>query len=111
MGVSINCRNGHRYAVAIIDENKPRTCPFCAADELQRLRTENAQLNLSLQATYDERQEVLGELRAENAALQSDARRFQALQNMDRVKAQAFFWQYESRKQRAAAIDAMGEPS
>jgi len=34
-----------------------------------------------------------------------DAERFQYLQNCGHVKAQAYFWNYESRKQRAKAID------
>lgn len=38
-----------------------------------------------------------------------DAARFRALQDMPPAQAQAFFWNYASRKQRAAAIDtAMG---
>ncbi len=42
--------------------------------------------------------------------LADDAKRFRALQSMDHVKAQAFFWNYRSRKERAAAIDkAMAE--
>ena len=45
---------------------------------------------------------------AERRAAESekDARRFQGLQNMPVKDAQAFFWNYSSRKQRAAAIDA-----
>lgn len=35
-----------------------------------------------------------------------DAERFRALQDMHKMMAQAFFWNYDSRKQRAAAIDA-----
>jgi hypothetical protein len=34
-----------------------------------------------------------------------DAERFQYLQNCDPVEAQAFFWNYSSRTERAKAID------
>ena len=34
-----------------------------------------------------------------------DAERFRFLQNLPVVQAQAYFWNYSSRKQRAAAID------
>lgn len=34
-----------------------------------------------------------------------DAERFRFLQNLPVAEAQAFFWHYESRKQRAKAID------
>lgn len=40
MAAEIRCNKEHRYSIALIDEDKPRTCPFCAADELQRLRAE-----------------------------------------------------------------------
>ena len=43
---------------------------------------------------------------AENKALRKDAERFQYLQNCDQKIAQAFFWNYSSRKARAKAIDA-----
>jgi hypothetical protein len=36
---------------------------------------------------------------------EKDAVRFRALQNMPAEQAQAFFWNYSSRKQRAKAID------
>ena len=45
------------------------------------------------------------EMEAENAELRKDAERFQYLQNLSVKDAQAFFWNYTSRKQRAAAID------
>jgi hypothetical protein len=35
-----------------------------------------------------------------------DAERFRYLQNIGKVQAQAYFWNYSSRKQRAQAIDA-----
>jgi hypothetical protein len=35
-----------------------------------------------------------------------DAARFQHLQNIPVVEAQAFFWRYSSRRERAKAIDA-----
>ena len=38
--------------------------------------------------------------------LEKDAARFQYLQNIPVKDAQAFFWNYASRKQRAAAIDS-----
>lgn len=38
--------------------------------------------------------------------LERDAARFRHLQSIDPKRAQAFFWHYESRKQRAKAIDA-----
>ena len=34
-----------------------------------------------------------------------DAARFRYLQNLPRAQAQAYFWNYESRRQRAEAID------
>jgi len=37
---------------------------------------------------------------------EKDAQRFQYLQNLPKADAQAFFWNFDSRKQRAAAIDA-----
>lgn len=43
---------------------------------------------------------------AQNEVLRKDAERFRYLQNLDAKDAQAFFWNYQSRKQRAAAIDA-----
>lgn len=39
-------------------------------------------------------------------ALRRDAARFRFLQNLPVVNAQMYFWHYESRKQRAKAIDA-----
>lgn len=39
------------------------------------------------------------------AAYKADAERFKYLQNLPVKDAQAFFWNYTSRKQRAAAID------
>lgn len=36
---------------------------------------------------------------------EQDAKRFQFLQNICKEQAQAFFWNYTSRKQRAKAID------
>jgi hypothetical protein len=44
----------------------------------------------------------LWEARSENA---KDAERFRFLQNLPVVKAQAYFWGYGSRRERAAAID------
>ena len=49
------------------------------------------------------------ELEDENEALRKDAERFQYLQNCDQKIAQAFFWNYSSRKARAKAIDAAME--
>jgi hypothetical protein len=46
------------------------------------------------------------QLERELAEARRDARRFQHLQNAPVVEAQAYFWNYQSRKQRAAAIDA-----
>lgn len=43
------------------------------------------------------------------SAAQKDAARFDALQNMPTEEAQAFFWNFKSRTQRAAAIDAVIE--
>ena len=42
----------------------------------------------------------------ERAAQERDAARFQYLQNIPVLYAQAFFWNHSSRKQRAATIDA-----
>lgn len=44
-------------------------------------------------------------LRAQLASAAKDAARFNHLQNMPRTLAQALFWQFESHKQRARAID------
>jgi len=41
-----------------------------------------------------------------NAETVKNAARFAYLQSISPVEAQAFFWNYSSRKQRAAAIDA-----
>jgi multidrug resistance efflux pump len=51
-------------------------------------------------------QETNDQLKAKLAEAEKDAKRFNKLQNMDPKKAQAFFWNYLSRKQRAKAIDA-----
>jgi hypothetical protein len=45
------------------------------------------------------------ELATENEALRKDAERFNYLQNAAPLRAQQFFWNYSSRKQRAEAID------
>lgn len=47
-----------------------------------------------------------GALREALQGLDRDAARFTFLQNISVVQAQAFFWTYQSRKQRAEAIDA-----
>lgn len=52
---------------------------------------------------------LLGVIRAAVAELERDAARFHYLQNIDKKEAQAFFWHFESRKQRAKAIDAAME--
>lgn len=44
-------------------------------------------------------------LKAELEAMRKDAARFNHLQNLPVVEAQALFWMYESRKQRAHEID------
>ena len=49
---------------------------------------------------------AIAALRAERDRLREDAERFEYLQNLPVVEAQAFFWQYQSRKQRAKAIDS-----
>jgi hypothetical protein len=51
--------------------------------------------------TYEDYRELIGLL--EEA--RKDAARFNYLQNADPKRAQQFFWNYASRKQRAAAID------
>lgn len=53
-----------------------------------------------------EKNDETEKLRAENEALQKDAERFNYLQNIPIVEAQAFFWRYLSTKRRARAIDA-----
>ena len=55
---------------------------------------------------YSALQSELSALRAKLAASEKDAKRFNGLQNMPPIEAQAFFWNFQSRKQRAAAIDA-----
>lgn len=52
---------------------------------------------------------VLAKIRDAVAELEKDAARFRYLQNIDKKEAQAFFWHFESRKQRAKAIDAAME--
>lgn len=42
-------------------------------------------------------------------SIDRDAERFRFLQNLEPVEAQAFFWNYTSRAQRAKAIDAAME--
>lgn len=64
---------------------------------------------VSLQAAHDILNLVLRASGAraadEGERLRKDAERFQKLQNMDPKEAQAFFWHFQSRKQRAKAID------
>ena len=49
---------------------------------------------------------ALADRNARIEVLRADAERFIQLQNMPPVEAQAFFWRFTSRKQRAKAIDA-----
>lgn len=48
---------------------------------------------------------TFGPSAAEVAALRKDAERFRYLQNIPVVQAQQYFWNHQSRKQRAEAID------
>lgn len=52
---------------------------------------------------------VLAKIRGVVQELERDAARFRHLQSIDRKEAQAFFWHFESRKQRAKAIDTAME--
>ena len=51
------------------------------------------------------RKDFACELERENARLREDAERYRWLQNQPVPIAQAFFWNYQSRKQRSKAID------
>jgi len=84
-----------------------------AQEEIERLRGELAEAKETITKFGRWQHELM--TRAEQAesraaANEKDAQRFNHLQNLPIVEAQAFFWTYASRKQRAAAIDAaMGD--
>lgn len=67
--------------------------------------SQDGQATVDLQSYSDKYDKRIAELEAQLAEAQKDAERFKALQDMDPKKAQAFFWNYTSRKQRAKAID------
>lgn len=54
----------------------------------------------------DDTLKYIRELEEKLANAQKNADRFNYLQNIDPKDAQAFFWNFNSRRQRAAAIDA-----
>lgn len=58
-----------------------------------------------LKENYDALRKIAEGLARRVGESERDARRFKALQNMPRIEAQALFWEFESRKQRAKAID------
>lgn len=54
----------------------------------------------SSEEAWAEMQEQIDQLSAQVKKLEVDAACFNYLQNCDRIKAQAYFWNFESRKQR-----------
>ena len=55
---------------------------------------------------YDALLATVSALEKEVAGLRKDAERYRFLTNLPKTQAQAFFWTWDSRKQRAEAIDA-----
>jgi hypothetical protein len=83
-----------------------------AADEIDALRrqiaakdVEIAKLNDALSETIAYHKRMMEANEVHLSACKADASRFNALQNMPAQQAQAFFWNYQSRKERARAID------
>ena len=75
-------------------------CESCEAHSAWRRAPEDATKD------WNRRSPDLTQPLTQSVALARDAARYRFLTNLPKVQAQAFFWNWDSRKERAKAIDA-----
>lgn len=101
---TIKWRDGYWPMIGTKFYAEPPKCARCAELE-EKLKSDGRMIDNYIGHVATQKA-VNEELQAKLAAAEKDAERFEALQNMPIEQAQAFFWNFSSRTERAKAIDS-----